>query len=69
MRAYSNVSLSVLRASSKSLHLISEIKSEATWIFTNVLNTSTEVSSHSTVNRRVSGLEMGLLMRSIVLSK
>jgi hypothetical protein len=46
-----------------------ETKSEATIVFTSVLNTSTEVLSHSTVRRCVSGLEMGRLMHSIVLSK
>jgi hypothetical protein len=36
-----------------------ETKSEATMVFTSCLNTSTEVLSHSTVRRCVSGLEMG----------
>lgn len=46
-----------------------ETKSEATWVFTSDLNTSTERSSHSTVTRSLSCLEMRTVMRSSVLSK
>ena len=35
-----------------------ETKSEATWVFYSDLNTSTSRSSHSTVTRSLSGLEM-----------